>query len=555
MPFPEKLRDAAWMAAENGILQPAVGPAAERRAAAKAAALTRASVMNRTFRRDSLQKNVSSSIAADGSISRNPDDPPTTSPIVGAATGLVSSRSRDAPVGLHTGRSSHLSYSGPQPGPFHRASDCRPGGDAPARHHSFSGPQSSHMRRTVGAVPEAPYRREASTGSATMKANMRSQLAQMERVIGLPAMRRNARRPISPSPISLAAKGSAVGISQPGNGLRDLKRLTNGGSSGRSAHAKVMLWDDALVSEAAAAELSPPASPVPGEQSGSIAVRVFDASQLPLMVQRRDSHSLQPDPDRSQPALSHRAASVGYEKISGQASRSDVKQQTALAPQPGGASGVGGAMAAMSMEALPGSDATRLMDQQTSGNHIAQGHVPARSMEGNGYLRSYSRPRTAILTAQNLVGLEPRRDKRQDPQERLLLWLSDVPSTEATRADRSYTSFPCNNPMIEQHSPSGKQPQSNQHQQQQEEQQQQQQREQTAQPQHQRAESVDKTASGVRHGNYGRREKGPASTNQTRGCGGSSGSSFIQSLFGCFGYRGHNDISGRRRNATQPVTK
>jgi hypothetical protein len=71
-----------------------------------------------------------------------------------------------------------------------------------------------------------------------------------------------------------------------------LKRLTNGGSSGRSAHAKVMLWDDALVSEAAAAELSPPASPVPGEQSGSIAVRVFDASQLPLMVQVTSLHKL-----------------------------------------------------------------------------------------------------------------------------------------------------------------------------------------------------------------------------------------------------------------------
>lgn len=67
MPARQPHHDAAWLAAENGILQPAVGPSAERRAAAKVAALNRASLSGRPFRRDSSKSSVAAAIAADAS--------------------------------------------------------------------------------------------------------------------------------------------------------------------------------------------------------------------------------------------------------------------------------------------------------------------------------------------------------------------------------------------------------------------------------------------------------------------------------------------------------
>lgn len=71
MPARQPHHDAAWLAAENGILQPAVGPAAERRAAAKVAALNRASLPGRAIRRDSSKSNsaAAAAIAADASAS------------------------------------------------------------------------------------------------------------------------------------------------------------------------------------------------------------------------------------------------------------------------------------------------------------------------------------------------------------------------------------------------------------------------------------------------------------------------------------------------------
>lgn len=60
---------------------------------------------------------------------------------------------------------------------------------------------------------------------------------------------------------------------------RDLRRMTIGGGSGRSAHAKVMMWDDALASEATPAGEAPPLPPA----AATSAVRVTEVPQLPQL--------------------------------------------------------------------------------------------------------------------------------------------------------------------------------------------------------------------------------------------------------------------------------
>lgn len=53
--------------------------------------------------------------------------------------------------------------------------------------------------------------------------------------------------------------------------------------SGRSAHTKVMMWDDALASDASAWE-GPP-SMLPPAAASSVAVRVIEVPQLPPVFQ------------------------------------------------------------------------------------------------------------------------------------------------------------------------------------------------------------------------------------------------------------------------------
>lgn len=69
MPARQAHQDAAWLAAENGILQPAVGPAAERRAAVQKVVAARSGVLSSgRVRRDSgVKGRTSATIAADAS--------------------------------------------------------------------------------------------------------------------------------------------------------------------------------------------------------------------------------------------------------------------------------------------------------------------------------------------------------------------------------------------------------------------------------------------------------------------------------------------------------
>lgn len=68
MPARQAHPDAAWLAAENGILQPAVGPAAERRAAVHKSAAARSGVLSTgRARRDTIKGRTSTAIAADAS--------------------------------------------------------------------------------------------------------------------------------------------------------------------------------------------------------------------------------------------------------------------------------------------------------------------------------------------------------------------------------------------------------------------------------------------------------------------------------------------------------
>ena len=68
MPARHTRQDVARLAAENGILQPAVGPEAERQASAQKAAGVRSGVLSSgRLRRDSFKGRTSASIAADAS--------------------------------------------------------------------------------------------------------------------------------------------------------------------------------------------------------------------------------------------------------------------------------------------------------------------------------------------------------------------------------------------------------------------------------------------------------------------------------------------------------
>lgn len=512
MPARQPHHDAAWLAAENGILQPAVGPAAERRAAAKAAALSRAPLPGRPARRDSSKSSSGAAIAADASICHvagerkivshlpplggSGEDRSTTAPSAGIVSGTLIGRFRDSHGDQYpSGRSSHLSFSGPQPGPFDRSSDYRSGGGGPSR-HSFSGPQPSAVRRTISAggaaATEALLRRDSSAGGTPSKTDMRGALAQMERAVGLSAV--------------------------PGGQSRDLRRLANGGGSGRSAHAKVMMWDDAYLSNSGGGNGGevPPAGPAggglpagPAGTGSNTAIRVTEVTQLPPVFQRI-SRGQASDPNWHSSQV-HRVLAEGL--------GAEFRRQSTSASQPAG-------MGMNSMEVLPGSDMTRALENAFA-PHLAGSAAPSRSTDDTGLMRTHSRTRAAPLTAGNLMTLEPRRDRRQDPQERLLRWLEGLQDAQMADADRSPgpVSYPGNVLQTNGHTTPAKQ-------------------------QQQEAESPEKAAGGNRPGSSGRRDREAISVHEDSGCSGGGGG-FVSSLFGCFGHRRHFSGSSRgRRGAT-----